>query len=44
MSHPGWEYAKEYPLWKAITGRRTRRVCLGTKEIAAGSLTYQSRQ
>ena len=42
MNHPGWEYAKEYPLWKAITERRTRRVSLGIKEVAAGTLSYKS--
>lgn len=42
MTHNGWEATKEYSLWKAITGRRTRRVSLGTKEVAAGTLTYRS--
>ena len=30
MTHAGWEFTKEYPLWKAITGRRTRRIGLGS--------------
>ena len=42
MTHRGWEFTREYSLWKAITGRRTRRISLGTREVRAGTLTYRS--
>lgn len=44
MKHLGIQYALNYPLFKAIYERRSRRVSKGIKEVRAGSLTYTSNQ
>ena len=42
--HPGLEATVRYPLFSAISQRRSRRISKGLKVIAAGSLTYESEQ
>jgi len=41
-SHEGFNAAREYPLWDAIFGRRSRRVAAGTS-FRSGALSFQSR-
>ena len=43
-THPGLEYALEYPLFKGLFERRTRRMSKGIKVVPAGPLTYTSNQ
>ncbi len=40
--HPGFDATVRYPLFSAISQRRSRRISKGLKVIAAGSLTYES--
>ena len=41
-SPQGFKAAREYPLWDAIFGRRSRRVAAGST-FKSGSLSFQSR-
>ncbi len=40
----GFESALDYPLWRAMFNRRTRRVSKGVRSVPAGSLSYTSDQ
>ena len=42
MTPPGWKHTRKYPLWKALTKRRTRRISEGIGEVRAGTLSYRS--
>ncbi|MCX6125374.1 MAG: hypothetical protein NTV34_11605, partial [Proteobacteria bacterium] len=42
--HPGISAALNYPLFKAIFNRRSRRVMKGTKNVHAGAMSYTSNQ
>lgn len=41
-SNEGFKAAREYPLWDAIFGRRSRRVAAGTS-FRSGALSFQSK-
>src|SRR5258706_5237858 len=41
-AHVGFEEMAKYPLFEALFKRRSRRICLGTASVPAGSNTYTS--
>jgi hypothetical protein len=40
----GFQHAMEYPFFRAVFNRRSRRICKGIRQVNAGSHSYQSQE